>query len=213
MHATFFVSLWKCEKCANQFLVIARRERLWKDRWDGGRGWGRKVKANSRVVLESSCTCVIPIRCMWYHARVHHESARQLQVTCIIISESSPGKPSISAYRSTNIRISFPLNVASYLTYNAPRLYSMALSMPRNETRSCASNIRQEQQTFAIAKRKELQSSCKSPHYLRYDNCDNVAIYKQRIISELTGWKQLCLKPCRSDKFCIVTLRYLSMNI
>lgn len=90
IHATFFISLWKREKCANQFLVVARRERLWKDRRER-RGW--EVKANSRVALESSCTCVIPIRCTWYRARVHHESARQLQVTCIVISKSSPGKP------------------------------------------------------------------------------------------------------------------------
>lgn len=27
MYATFFISLWKCEKCANRFLVVAKRER------------------------------------------------------------------------------------------------------------------------------------------------------------------------------------------
>lgn len=65
MHVTFFVSLWKREKCANQFLVVARRERLRKDEGRIEAGEARDTKVNSRAIRESSCTCVILIRCVY----------------------------------------------------------------------------------------------------------------------------------------------------
>lgn len=48
MYATFFVSLWKREKCANKFLVVARRERLRK-------GGGRIEAGKTRDEGEFSC--------------------------------------------------------------------------------------------------------------------------------------------------------------
>lgn len=61
MRATFFVSLWKREKCANQFPRDSKERKVVK-RPKGGPGERGEVKANSRVVLEPSCTCAIPIR-------------------------------------------------------------------------------------------------------------------------------------------------------
>lgn len=65
--------------------------------------WG-KWETYSRAIRESSCTCMIPSRRVWYarvwYARVYHESTGRLQETCIIISKSSP-REVYSAYRAT----------------------------------------------------------------------------------------------------------------
>lgn len=51
-NATFFISLWKREKCANQFLVVARRERLWKElKGETGVGSEGEFSRGSRVKL------------------------------------------------------------------------------------------------------------------------------------------------------------------
>lgn len=69
MHATFFVSLWKREKCANRFLefspyVVPK----WRQRREKGGGGGeREREARWILSYESDRTCTIPIPYMQYH--------------------------------------------------------------------------------------------------------------------------------------------------
>lgn len=86
--ATFFVSLWKREKCANRFRAIRKRERSagWKRGIDGE--FSRAVFASHKLHLRDSYSLHVIS-----YVRACHESTRQLQVTCIVISKSSPGEP------------------------------------------------------------------------------------------------------------------------
>lgn len=98
MHVTFFVSLWKREKCANQSLSggeerkVAKRRR--ENRGGGGEGHEGEFSCDSRVKLHLRDPYSLRVH-------VHHESVRLLRVTCIIISKSRVRRrASIFAYRA-----------------------------------------------------------------------------------------------------------------
>lgn len=91
MHVTFFVSLWKREKCANQFLSGSKERKVAKRRRENRGGGGERhegeFSCDSRVKLHLRDPYSLRVH-------VHHESVRLLQVTCITISKSrSEGEP------------------------------------------------------------------------------------------------------------------------
>lgn len=66
MHGTFFVSLWKREKCANRFLAFHGPSRRTEKGERPGDERDREGEGSSRTVCQSDRTCTIPIPYMRY---------------------------------------------------------------------------------------------------------------------------------------------------